>query len=683
MNKLIITEKPSVGAAYAALLGAKKRMDGYWEGNGYLVSWCLGHLVELAGTESYDERYAKWNRADLPILPDPWQMKVAHSKKKQFETLRTLLHREDISEVINACDAGREGEAIFRYVYKMAGSRKPVKRLWLSSMEDDAVRDGFQHLRPGTEYDNLYAAALCRAKADWLVGINATRLFSTCYHRTLNVGRVVSPTLALIVQRDAEIKAFRPESYYTVKLDFAEFSAISEKYQEKAEAEARLSACQGCGAVVTKVERTEKSEKAPALFDLTTLQREANRTLGYTAQQTLDYLQSLYEKKLCTYPRTDSRYLTDDMAGAVKALVSCAAGICGEPMPVSIRSGQVCDSRKVTDHHAVIPTKNAGETDLSALPLGEREILKLLSRQVLIAVSASFRYSDMLVTLECGGAVFTAKGKTILEPGWKAYDGKTEDKPLPDLAEGQTLDVQSASVTEGKTKTPAAYSEDTLLHAMETAGSKDAPEDAERKGIGTPATRAAMIEKLVSGGFVERRQNRKTVSLVPTHIGVSLITVLPEQLQSPLLTAQWEHQLKEIERGSMKPEEFLAGITAMVQELVRSYQPVGGAEVLFPSGRTVIGKCPRCGSDVTESRKGFFCESHGCRFGLWLDNKFLTAKRINLSSKNAAELLRSGRTHIKNAYSERTGKSFDADLLLDDNGERTVYRFDFGQEAAP
>ena len=683
MNKLIITEKPSVGAAYAALLGAKKRMDGYWEGNGYLVSWCLGHLVELAGTESYDERYAKWNRADLPILPDPWQMKVAHSKKKQFETLRTLLHREDISEVINACDAGREGEAIFRYVYEMAGSRKPVKRLWLSSMEDDAVRDGFQHLRPGTEYDNLYAAALCRAKADWLVGINATRLFSTCYHRTLNVGRVVSPTLALIVQRDAEIKAFRPESYYTVKLDFAEFSAISEKYQEKAEAEARLSACQGCGAVVTKVERTEKSEKAPALFDLTTLQREANRTLGYTAQQTLDYLQSLYEKKLCTYPRTDSRYLTDDMAGAVKALVSCAAGICGEPMPVSIRSGQVCDSRKVTDHHAVIPTKNAGETDLSALSLGEREILKLLSRQVLIAVSASFRYSDMLVTLECGGAVFTAKGKTILEPGWKAYDGKTEDKPLPDLAEGQTLDVQSASVTEGKTKTPAAYSEDTLLHAMETAGSKDAPEDAERKGIGTPATRAAMIEKLVSGGFVERRQNRKTVSLVPTHIGVSLITVLPEQLQSPLLTAQWEHQLKEIERGSMKPEEFLAGITAMVQELVRSYQPVGGAEVLFPSGRTVIGKCPRCGSDVTESRKGFFCESHGCRFGLWLDNKFLTAKRINLSSKNAAELLRSGRTHIKNAYSERTGKSFDADLLLDDNGERTVYRFDFGQEAAP
>lgn len=683
MNKLIITEKPSVGAAYAALLGAKKRMDGYWEGNGYLVSWCLGHLVELAGTESYDECYVKWNRADLPILPDPWQMKVAHSKKKQFETLRTLLHREDVSEVINACDAGREGEAIFRYVYEMAGGRKPVKRLWLSSMEDDAVRDGFQHLRPGTEYDNLYAAALCRAKADWLVGINATRLFSTCYHRTLNVGRVVSPTLALIVQRDAEIKAFRPESYYVAKLDFAEFSAVSEKYQEKAEAEARLSACQGCGAVVTKVERTEKSEKAPALFDLTTLQREANRSLGYTAQQTLDYLQSLYEKKLCTYPRTDSRYLTDDMAGSVKALVSCAAGICEETMPVSIRSGQVCDSRKVTDHHAVIPTKNAGETDLSALPLGEREILKLLSRQVLIAVSAPFRYADTLVTLDCGGAVFTAKGKTILEPGWKVYDGKTEDKPLPRLAEGQALDVQSATITEGKTKAPAAYSEDTLLHAMETAGSKDAPEDAERKGIGTPATRAAMIEKLVSGGFVERRQNRKTVSLVPTHIGVSLITVLPEQLQSPLLTAQWEHQLKEIERGSMKPDAFLSGITAMVQELVRSYQPVSGAEVLFPSGRTVIGKCPRCGSDVTESRKGFFCESHACRFGLWLDNKFLTAKRINLSSKNAAELLRSGRTHIKNAYSERTGKSFDADLLLDDNGERTVYRFDFGQEAAP
>ena len=678
--KLVNAEKPSVGMAYAAVLGAKKRMDGYMEGGGWLVSWCFGHLVELAGAETYDERYAKWNRADLPIVPDPWRMKVAHTKKKQFSVLKALMEREDVTEIVNGCDAGREGEAIFRYVYEQAGCKKPTKRLWLSSMEDDAILDAFAHLHDGAEYDRLYAAALCHAKADWLVGINATRLFSVLYHRTLNVGRVVSPTLALIVHRDAEIRAFQPERYYTVSLTFPDFTAVSEKFKDKADADAALAACKDQSAVVIKLERKEKREKAPTLYDLTTLQRDANRLLGYTAQQTLDYLQALYEKKLCTYPRTDSRFLTDEMLPSVPAIVSCAGGICGANLPVSMHPTQVCDSKKVSDHHALLPTIRAGEVDLDALPIGEREVLKLLCRQALIAVSGEYVCADTIAEITCGGYAFTAKGKTVLDAGWKAYLDKPEDKPLPDLVEGASLPVSAGKVTEGKTKPPAAYSEDTLLHAMETAGGKDMPEDAERKGIGTPATRAAMIEKLVAGGFVERKKGRKTVSLVPVQAGVSLVTILPEQLQSPLLTAEWEHKLGRIERGELSPDAFLAEITQMVQTLVSEYQPVPGAEVLFPSGREVVGKCPRCGSDVTESKKGFFCEKSDCKFGLWRDNKFLTAKRISLTKRDVAALLKSGRVHISNIYSEKTGKTFEADLLLDDNGERTIYRFDFGRE---
>ena len=675
--KLVIAEKPSVGMAYAVVLGAKKRMDGYMEGGGWLVSWCFGHLVELAGAEIYDARYAKWNRADLPIVPDPWRMKVAHAKKKQFSILKALMEREDVTEIVNGCDAGREGEAIFRYVYEQAGCKKPMKRLWLSSMEDDAILDAFAHLHDGAEYDRLYDAALCRAKADWLVGINATRLFSVLYHRTLNVGRVVSPTLALIVHRDAEIRAFQPERYYTASLTFPDFTAVSEKFKSKAEADAALAACEGQSAAVSKFDRKEKHEKAPALYDLTTLQRDANRLLGYTAQQTLDYLQALYEKKLCTYPRTDSRFLTDDMLPSVPAIVSCAGGICGANLPVSMHPAQVCDSKKVSDHHALLPTIRAGEVDLDALPIGEREVLQLLCRQVLIAVSGEYVCADTIAEITCGGCVFTAKGKTVLDAGWRVYLDKPEDKPLPDLVEGAALPAPAGEVTEGKTKPPAAYSE---LHAMETAGGQDMPEDAERKGIGTPATRAAMIEKLVAGGFVERKKGRKTVSLVPVQAGVSLVTILPEQLQSPLLTAEWEHKLGRIERGEFSPDAFLAEITQMAQTLVSEYQPVPGAEVLFPSGREIVGKCPRCGSDVTESKKGFFCEKSDCKFGLWRDNKFLTAKRISLTKRDVAALLKSGRVHISNIYSEKTGKTFEADLLLDDNGERTIYRFDFGRE---
>ena len=658
MKRLVIAEKPSVGMSIASVLGAKDRKDGYIEGRDYIVSWGFGHLAELANADTYDEKYAKWRYDDLPIVPANWKYKISRDKYSQFETLKKLMNRADVSDVINACDAGREGELIFRNIYKMTGCKKPIFRLWISSMEDNAIEQGFRDLKDGKEYDNLFAAARCREWADWLVGINATRLFSILYHRTLNVGRVVSPTLALLVQREAEIGAFKPEPFYTAELNFGSFTATSEKFKKKSEADAVIP--KGNEPVVVKsVTSKEKTEKAPALYDLTTLQRDANRQLGYTAQQTLDYVQSLYEKKLCTYPRTDSRYLTDDMADGVNAVVACSVGICDEAAPPEVLSRQICNSKKVSDHHAIIPTLVAGETDINALPAGEREIIKLIAKQVLRAVCDSFRYRETVAVISCGDRTFTAKGKIVENPGWKIYNEKEQtDKVLPELADGDELKIANAEIKEGTTKPPAHFTEDSLLSAMEVAGAKDMPDDAERKGLGTPATRAGIIEKLIATGFVERKKAKKTVSLVPAHTGVSLITVLPEQLQSPLLTAEWEHKLKMVEHGELDADAFMAEISMMVNELVKTYSVIKGAEVLFPSGRDVIGKCPRCDGDVTESKKGFFCETNDCRFGLWRDNKFLTGKKITLTKKMAATLLKDGRIPVKGIFSEKTGKSY-------------------------
>lgn len=676
--KLIIAEKPSVAQSIAAAFGIKKRMNGYLEGNGCIVSWCLGHLAGLASADSYDAKYAKWKREDLPIVPSSWCYTLSSDKTAQFEILRELMQRADVTEVVNACDAGREGELIFRTVYYLAGCTKTMKRLWISSMEDDAIRMGFENLKPGRDFDGLYQSALCRSKADWLVGINATRLFSTAYHRTLNVGRVMSPTLALIVQREAEIAAFHPEPFYTVNLMAGGVTASGEKLKDKSAANKLADECSGQPVTVKSVERKEKSEKAPALYDLTTLQRDANRLLGYTAQQTLDYLQSLYEKKLCTYPRTDSRFLTDDMEASVPAVVSIAAGICEVTQQETIQSHQVCNNGKVSDHHAVIPTIQAGKADTSVLPSGEREILRLIAMQLLRAVSDAHRYAETIITLECAGYLFTAKGKTVLSPGWKQYmSTEQQDNPLPELTEGVVIDEVSASVKEGKTTPPKHYTEDTLLSAMETAGKEEMPDDAERKGLGTPATRAAILEKLVAAGFVERRKSKKTANLVPAGIGTSLITILPEQLQSPLLTAEWEQKLKEIECGELSPEVFMDGITEMLADLIETYQPMQGAEVLFPSGREVIGKCPRCGGDVTESKKGFFCEKNDCRFGLWRDNKFFTSKHAAITKKIAAALLKDGKVRMKGLYSERTGKEYDATVVLEDTDEQVRFKLVF------
>ena len=529
-------------------------------------------------------------------------------------------------------DAGREGELIFRSVYELAGCQKPMKRLWISSMEDSTIREGFANLRPGVDYDGLRDAALCRAKADWLVGINATRLFSVLYHRTLNIGRVMSPTLALIVQREAEIDTFEPVPFYTVSLELPGLTVSGERMSDRASAQQLKEACRGAAVTIKKVECKEKSEKPPALYDLTTLQRDANRLLGFTAQQTLDYLQSLYEKKLCTYPRTDSRYLTGDMADSLPVLGNLVANAMPfrKGIAISCDEAQVINDKKVTDHHAVIPTRNLQNADLSGLPVGERMILELVALRLLCAAAEPHTYSETAVTVECAGAEFTTKGKTVERPGWRALDAayrsalknaepdkENEDKILPELSEGQTLPISNAAVKEGKTSPPKHFTEDTLLSAMETAGKEDMPEDAERKGLGTPATRAGILEKLVSAGFLERKKNRKTVQLLPSHDAVSLITVLPEQLQSPLLTAEWEYRLGEIERGQLAPEEFLAGISTMLKDLVGTYQIIKGTEYLFTPPREVVGKCPRCGGEVAELQKGFFCQNDSCKFAIW------------------------------------------------------------------
>lgn len=676
--KLVIAEKPSVAKTIAKVIGATKHNDGYLSGGGYAVSWCFGHLAELAQAESYNESYSKWKYDDLPIIPDTWQYAVSEDKRKQFEIISNLIHDKSVTEVINACDAGREGELIFRTVFNLAGCSKPMKRLWISSMEDTAIKDGFNNLRPGSEYDALYNAALCRSKADWLVGINATRLFSVLYHRTLNVGRVISPTLAMIVQREAEIKAFKSEPFYKVFLDFDGFKAESERFADEESAAAVAQICNNEEAVVKAVERKEKNEKAPTLYDLTTLQREANRTLGYTAQQTLDYLQSLYEKKLCTYPRTDSKFLTEDMKNSVDEIVTISADVLNLVSPNSIDKDKVCNNKKVSDHHAIILTKSVKNTDTHSLLAGEQEILKLIAKRTLCAVSEPYVYTETSAVICCGGKEFNAKGKSVINLGWKAFvKTDEEDNNLPKLSEGQLLITNYISVKEGKTTPPKHFTEDTILSAMENAGANDIPDEAERKGLGTPATRASIIEKLVSVGFVTRTKGQKNVHLIPEGIGASLITILPEELQSPLLTAQWEQQLLLIEKGEINPDDFMSAIENMVNTLVRDYKVIDGAEVLFPSEREVVGKCPRCGSNVTESKKGYFCEKNNCRFALWKDNRFLTSKRVSLSSKMAEKLLKDGKAYVSGIYSEKTGKKYDAFIVMTDDGTKTTFGLDF------
>ena len=670
--KLVVAEKPSVAMSYAKVLGATSRKDGYLEGNSYLVSWCVGHLVELAPPNVYDAKYVKWSIADLPILPERWQYLVSASTKKQFGILQKLMQRPDVDSVICATDAGREGELIFRLVYQQAGCKKPFSRLWLSSMEETAIREGFQKLKPSTEYDALYNAALCRERADWMVGINASRLFSCLYGQPLAVGRVMTPVLAMTVVREAAIAAFVPEKFYTVDLELTSgCTASSKRFAQKEDAELLLSKCRKEGrATVQKMERKEKSESPPQLYDLTALQRDANRLLGFTAQQTLDYAQSLYEKRLITYPRTDSRFLTEDMAASLPGLVADTgrAFAVEEPFPIQVQ--QVINGSKVTDHHALLPTASVAKADLSALPAGERNVLRLIAARLLCAVGEPYCYAETTLTTICAGEEFTAKGKVVLSERWKAVERKMlgellgkqkEPAVLPDVQEQSRCSVSGAELKEGQTSPPKHFTEDLLLHAMETASADSMPEGVERQGIGTPATRAATIEKLVQKGFLERKGTKKTKVLLPTDKGKALITVMPEEIQSPEMTADWETKLLQIERGEMEPSEFMTEINTMITELVKNTEMKKGANALMKN--KIIGICPNCGANVVEREKGWFCENRECRFVLWKDNAFFKRLGKHLDAHVADKLLRDGRVRLKDCKSAK-GKTYNATVLL-------------------
>ena len=687
--RLVIAEKPSVAAAYAAALGVKGKKDGYFEDNGYIISWCIGHLVELAEAAAYGEQYKKWSYESLPILPQEWQYAVSEDKKKQFETLKQLMHRADVSEVVNACDAGREGELIFRFVYHVAGCEKPMRRLWLSSMETSAIKAGFDDLKDGKDYDALYSSALCRAKADWIIGINATRLFSCLYGKTLNVGRVQTPTLKMLADRDAAITNFKKEKYYHVRLALSGAEAASERISDSGEADALKTACETSAAVCLSVTKEKKTAAPPKLFDLTSLQREANRIYGYTAKQTLDLAQALYEKRLLTYPRTDSSFLTDDMGGTAEKIAALLAGklpfMQGAEFTPDV--SRTLDSRQVSDHHAIIPTMELARTDLSTLPETEKNILALAGARLLFAAAEPHVYEAVKAVFECAGTQFTATGKTVLCGGWKdleaLYRATLKGKPdedggdaaaLPEFSEGQAFEHPAARVTAHDTTPPKQHTEASLLSAMERAGNEDTDPDAERRGLGTPATRAAVIEKLVKCGFVERKGKQ----LIPTKNGNNLVCVLPDMLTSPMLTAEWENALTQIAKGKSDPDSFMQGIEAMARELVKTYPFLSdGKKDLFKEEKPSVGKCPRCGAPVYEGKKNYYCSDRGCGFVMWKNDRFFEERKTAFTPKIAAALLKSGRAKVKGLYSPKTGKTYDGTVLLADTGGKYVnYRIE-------
>lgn len=679
---LVIAEKPSVGAAIGKVLGASSRKDGYLEGNNYIVSWCVGHLVGLADASSYDERFAKWRYSDLPIVPEEWLFEVPKDKQKQFKVLRDLMRDKRVTELVCATDAGREGELIFRLVYKKAGCTKPFKRLWISSLEDSAIREGFAHLRDSGDYDRLYEAALARSKADWIVGINGTRLFSTLYHKKLVVGRVQTPTLAMLVEREGKISTFHKEKYFNVHISKDNLTADLEKVKTEEEAKAIAAACNKKQAVVSSLKKETKTVNPPKLYDLTTLQREANRYYGFTAQQTLDLVQSLYEKKLLTYPRTDSQFITEDMESTARQVI----GIVSRKLPLfegrnhEPDIGRITNNAKVTDHHAIIPTVQLENQDLTELPESEQKIIRLVSVRLLSATGEKHIYDETSVTLTCEGFEFKAKGKTVVQDGWKSVErcfketlkSKEKDEPersLPSLNEKDILSSVDASVTEHYTSPPKPYTEDSLLSAMETAGNAEFDDDTEKKGLGTPATRAGIIEKLVKGGFVER----KGKSLVPTKDGNNLVCVLPEQITSPSMTAEWENTLMQIERGNADADKFLSGIVGMTSELVKAYPFLSDAKAnRFDTGRESIGKCPRCGSPVYVGKGNYYCSNKECSFCMWEDNKFFTSKKKKLTKKFAAELLDKGWCRVTGLYTPKRPQLYDAVIRLDDTGGKYV-----------
>ena len=679
---LVVAEKPSVAQTIGKVLGATSRKDGYLEGEGYLVSWCVGHLVGLADASVYDQRYAKWRYDDLPIIPEEWLYEVPKDKMQQFKVLSALMKDKRVTELVCATDAGREGELIFRLVYQKAGCRKPFKRLWISSLEDSAIRDGFQHLRDSSEFDRLYEAALSRSKADWIVGINGTRLFSTLYHKKLVVGRVQTPTLAMLVERDGKITTFRKEKYFNVHIQKDGLKASLEKIKTEEEAKRIAEACDKKQASVSSLRKERKTVNPPKLYDLTTLQREANRYFSFTAQQTLDLVQSLYEKKLLTYPRTDSQFITDDMEGTVRQVISilCRKLPLFDSVAYTPDIDRISNNAKVTDHHAILPTVQVETLDIAELPESEQKILRLVATRLICATGEKHIYDETTMTVSCEGSLFTAKGKTVVQDGWKDIEQrfkatlKSKEKEeseavLPEVSEGDILQNVVSSVSEHFTSPPKAFTEDTLLSAMETAGNEAFDDETEKKGLGTPATRAGIIEKLVKGGFAER----KGKSLIPTKDGLNLVCVLPEQITSPAMTAEWENTLMQIERGNADADAFLSGIAAMTSELVKAYPFLSDAEASrFDTARETVGKCPRCGSPVYVGKGNFYCSNRECSFCLWEDNKFFSSKKKKLTQKIAKELLDKGWCRVTGLYTPKKPQLYDAVIRLDDTGGKYV-----------
>ncbi len=685
---LVIAEKPSVAQSIAAVIGANEHKEGCLIGAGYIVSWCIGHLVELAMPQVYDEKYAKWRGSDLPILPDPWQYTVTEKGKKQFAILKELMNLPQVERIICATDAGREGELIFRLVYERCGCHKPVKRLWISSLEEAAIQEGMAHLHDASEYDRLYEAALCRQKADWLVGINASRLFSLIYGTTLNVGRVMTPTLDIITRKEQTIDAFHSEKFYTVHISCG-FLASGERLSTEEEARRIAADCSMQAAYVKNVECKQKKEHPPKLYDLTTLQRDANRIYGFTAQQTLDHAQSLYEKKLITYPRTDSLFLTQDKQMHLPGLVHMTANrlpyIAGMSLPV--HADQVINDAKVSDHHAIIPTKTMAVTPWLGLPAQERALLELICVRLICAVSDSYEYAETIATVECQGHIFTGKGKTVSQIGWKlpyelslrsgkqgaesAADSEEKEpaRTIKTLEIGEKLYPVMSSVKEGMTTPPKHFTEDSLLAAMETAGVEDMPEDAERKGLGTPATRAGILEKLVQAGLIVRQGAGKQQNLLPTDKGKALIAVVPDILKSPLLTAEWEQRLKAIERGEEQSDVFLSQIADLLKEMCKTGKPVSNMEQYFPTKRQRAGSCPACGAPVAVYPRGYFCENRICSFAIWKDNRFFTTKKKNITKELVSTLLEKKQADMTDLYSEKTGKLYSARVLLETDQE--------------
>ncbi len=700
-HKLVIAEKPSVAQSIAKVIGANKREDGYLEGNGYIVSWCVGHLVELAPPEVYDEKYEKWRYADLPILPSDWKYQIASATKKQFGILKKLMERDDVSGLVNACDAGREGELIFRLVYNQAKCKKPFERLWISSMEDKAISDGFSNLRKGPDYDALYEAALCRERADWIVGMNATRLFSTLYGQTLNVGRVMTPTLAMMVEREAEIEGFKPKPFYRLSINVAGVTALGERMTDQDAAKTLLKNLKAeKTAMVTKLDISDKKESAPQLYSLTALQRDANKILGFTAQQTLDYTQSLYEKKLVTYPRTDSRFLTEDMDPMIPELARKLTGKFGYSKGIQTHTKQVINNKKVSDHHAIIPTENVADAVFGELPSGEQKVLSLITARFLAALGDAAIKQETEVEFTCANQVFKAKANLQKEKGYKEIqewiignksegaDSENDNEEqsentssldyISTLTNGKSYPMKEPKIVEGKTTPKKHFTEDSLLSAMERAGADEMSDEVERKGIGTSATRAATIEKLVRIGFVERKGDKKTKYLYPTHKGVALITVMPEQIQSPSMTAEWEEKLLDVEKGTYEKDSFMDGIEEMITELVKTYKIIEDAEVLMHPAYEEIGTCPCCGKHVVEKQKGYFCEEKECKFALWKQNRFFEALGKKMTKQIATKLLKDGKVNLKGCKSAKTGKTYDTTVVMSvDDSQRAVFELKF------